>query len=130
MRAHTAMTHTEACLRISSFHMHIPAMVISARDILALLGAVTVAAATIAFSVWLAGMGVEGVLGASTWGAAFVFFALALDSAKSTALLQLATGIGLLGVAWLQNVASPDYTIVSGVLVAIWLATPVFRWLR
>ena len=130
MKAHTALTHTEVCLQISSFHVHIPAMVISARDILALLSAVTVAAAIIAFSVWFAGMEVGSVLGASTWGAAFVFFALAMDSSKLTAFFQLVTGISLLGLAWLQYIAAPDYAIVSGALVAIWLAVPVFRRLR
>ena len=130
MKAHTALTHTEECLQTSSFHVHIPAMVISAWDILALLSAVTVAAAIVAFSVWFAGMDVQGVLGASTWGAAFVFFALAMDSSKLTAFFQMVTGISLLGLAWMQYVASPDYTIVSGILVAIWLAVPVFRQLR
>ncbi len=130
MKAHTALTHTECCHQISSFHVHIPAMVISARDILALLSAVTVAAAIIAFSVWFAGMDVQGVLGASTWGTAFVFFALAMDSSKLTAFFQLVTGISLLGLAWLQYIAAPDYAIVSGALVAIWLAVPVFRRLR
>ena len=108
-----------------------PAMNVSIREILALLSAVISAAAIVLLSVWVAGMEVTAILSASTMGIGFIFLGLAVDSREPTAFfLQLATGIALLALAWLQNAVSPDFTIVSGVLVAAWVAVSLFKRLR
>ena len=105
-------------------------MVISIREILALLSAVTVATTAIMLSIWVAGMDISPIIGAGTWGVAIIFFALAVDSRTATALLQLSTGGALIVLAWLQNAVSPDYTVVSGVLMAGWIAVVVFKRLK
>jgi len=105
-------------------------MVVSIREILDLLSAVTVATAAIMLSIWVAGMDISSIIGAGTWGVAIIFFALAVDSRTTAALLQLSTGGALIGLAWLQYAVSPDYTVVAGVLVAGWMAVAVFRWLK
>jgi hypothetical protein len=130
MSTYTAPIQENRRFQTSSVQERIPAMAISIREILALLSAVTVATAIVMLSVWVAGMEVTAILGASTWGVGFIFLGLAVDNREPTALLQLGTGVALLVLAWLQNTVSPDYTIVSGVVLATWLAVAVFRRLR
>ena len=108
----------------------IPAVVVSGREILAVLSAVTAATAVVLLSVWVAGMEMSNISGATTWGLAFIFIGLAVDNRAPTAILQLATGVALLVLAWLQNSISADFTIASGVLVAAWLAAVIFRSVR
>ena len=103
---------------------------IPVRAILAVLGAAVVSVAFVMFSVWVAGLETTGIVAAATWGAGFVFFALAVDNRARSAFLQLGSGATLLLLAWLQNAVSPEFTIVSGVLVAAWLAVATFRQLR
>ena len=105
-------------------------MNVSIREFLALLSAVTSAAAIVLLSVWVAGMEMTAILSASTWGVGFIFLGVAVDNREPTAFFQLATGIALLALAWLQNAVSPDFTIVSGVLVAAWVAVSLFKRLR
>ena len=107
-----------------------PAMNVSIREILALLSAVISAAAIVLLSVWVAGMEVTAILSASTWGIGFIFLGVAVDNRDPTAFFQLVTGVALLALAWLQNAVSPDFTIVSGVLVAAWVAVSLFKRLR
>jgi len=108
----------------------IQVMEISIREILALLAAVTMAAAVIMLSIWLAGLEINNILAAVTSAAAFMFLGLATDSRRMTAALQAMTGIALLVLAWLQNTVSPDYIIVSGAVMAAWVAVVVFRRLQ
>ena len=130
MKTLTAHVHKPRQLHSTAVQDHLPEMVISIREVLALLSAVTVATAVIMLSIWVAGMDISSVIGAGTWGVAIVFFALAVDSRTTAALLQLATGGALIGLAWLQHAVSPDYTIVSGVLMAGWMAVALFKWLK
>jgi len=97
---------------------------------LALLSAAILAASIIVFSVWIAGMEMTDVLGAGIWGVGIIFFGLAVDGKDPKAVLQLITGVALLALAWLQANVSADYIIVSGVLVAGWAATSLFKRLR
>ena len=108
----------------------IPAVLVSSREILAVLSAATAATAIVLLSVWVAGMEVTDIVGATTWGLAFIFIGLAVDNREPTAILQLATGIALVVLAWLQGSISADFTIASGVLVASWLAAVIFRSVR
>jgi len=105
----------------------IAAMKASLREILASMSAVLVAASIITLSVWAAGMEVNVFLGAGTWGLAFIFLGLAVDNQERTALLQMMTGLALLVLALLQNYVSPDFLIVSGTLVASWVAAIIFK---
>ena len=117
-------------LKISTGSSLTRVMTIPVRAILAGLGAAVVAVATVMLSVWAAGLETTGILAAATWGAGFIFFALAVDSRARSAFVQLASGTVLLFLAWLQNTVSPEFAIVSGILVAAWLAVTTFRQLR
>ena len=108
----------------------LPEVVIPVTEIMALLSAVTVATVVIILSIWIAGMDVRGVSGAGGWGAAIIFFALAMDSRTPVALLQASTGMALTILAWLQFAVSPEYTIVAGVVIAAWLVVAVFQRLK
>ena len=105
----------------------IPAMVASMGDILALTFAGLAAIAVITLSVWAAGLEINTYLGLSTWGLGFIFLGLAVDNHGRIALFQLVTGAAFLVLALLQNSVSPDFIIVSGVLLAIWLAAVIFK---
>jgi len=130
MKTLTAAMQHNRQLQTSVGQKLIPAMNASIREALAVLSAVVAASAVVMLSVWVAGLEISNILGASTWGLGFIFLGLAIDNSEPTAFLHLLTGVALLVLAWLQNTVSPDYNIVSGVLVALWVAVAVFRWLR
>ena len=117
-------------LQTTSGHKLILVMASSIHEILAMLGAMTAATAIVMLFVWVAGMEISNILSASIWGLGFVFLGLAVDNRDPIGFLQLVTGLALLVLAWLQNTVSSDYTIVSGVLVGIWVAVALFRRLR
>ena len=108
----------------------IPTVVVSTREVLAALSAITAATAIILLFIWVAGMETNNIAGAATWGLAFIFLGLAVDNREPTALLQFATGVALLILAVLHSSISPDFMIASGVLIASWLAVVIFRQLR
>ena len=130
MKTYSAHFHREHRFQLSALQVHIPAMVISARDILTLLGALTVASAIVILSIWTAGTDSGNILGAASWGVALVFMALAVDSQAAAAVLKVLTGGALAVLAWLQSSVSPDYVILSGILVAAWIGVAVFRRLQ
>jgi hypothetical protein len=130
MKTFTAHIHKSRQFQTMAVQDHLPEMVISIREILALLSAVTVAAAAIMLAIWVAGMDISSFIGAGTWGIAMIFFAMAMDNRKAKALLQLSTGGVLMVLAWLQYAVSPDYTVVVGVLVAGWIAVAVLKRLK
>jgi len=105
----------------------IPALTASMRDVVALLGAVLTASAIITFSIWVAGMELSIFLGVSIWGLGFIFLGLAVDQHGRLALLQMITGVALLVLALLQSSVSPDFIIVSGVLLATWSGAALFK---
>ncbi len=108
----------------------VQAMAASAQELLALLSAVALAATIVMLSVWVAGMEMTDILGAGIWGIGLIFFGLAVDGKDPKAVLQVITGISLLVLAWLQANVSADYVIMSGVLVASWVAVSVYKRLR
>ena len=130
MKTCTAHFQREHRFQLSALQVHIPAMVISARDILATLGALIVASAIVILSIWTAGVGSGNIPGAASWGVALVFMALAVDSRAVAAVLKVLTGGALAVLAGLQSSVSPDYVILSGVLVATWVGVAVFRRLQ
>jgi len=103
---------------------------LSIPDLLALMGAVTVAASIILLTVWAAGTELNVFIGAGTWGMGFIFLGLAVDNRGSKAIYQFASGAGLLALAALHTTVSAEFAIVSGVLVATWVAVLMFRHLR
>ena len=107
-----------------------PAIAASAHEVLALVSAIALAATIVMLSVWVAGLEMTDVLGAGIWGVGFIFFGLAVDNSDPKAILHLATGGALIVLAWLQANVSPDYIIISGVIVATWVAVSVFKRLR
>jgi hypothetical protein len=109
---------------------HFMSVVISTREVLATLSAVTAATAIILLSILAAGVEFTNIIAASNWALGFVFLALAVDNRNSTPVLQLLSGLTLIGLAWLQANVSSDYAIASGVLVAAWVAITLFRKLR
>lgn len=108
----------------------VPAMVDGFRETLALLGAVSAAITIVMISVWMTGSQLHSIYSALTWGAGFVFLAMAVDSRVSMAVLQALTGLALLILAWLQNAVSVDLSIVAGIVVALWVAAMLFRRLK
>jgi hypothetical protein len=90
------------------------------REILGLAVAIAVAAALVTLSVWLAGKPAGPLLAACTWGLGFVFLGLAVDCRGLRAVFLGITGLALPVLALLQDRVSPDFVIVSGVLLAAW----------
>jgi len=107
--------------------IRVPVMAASIRNIMALSWAVMAAIAIITLSVWAVGADIHSYLGASTWGLGFIFLALALDNRGRTARYQMMTGFALLSLALLQNSVSPGFIIVSGVILATWVAGIIFK---
>lgn len=105
----------------------ITALTASMRDVVAVLGAVLAASAIITFSIWVAGMELSIFLGVSIWGLGFIFLGLSVDQHGRLALLQMTTGVALLVLALLQSSVSPDFIIVSGVLLATWSGAALFK---
>lgn len=120
----TQMLHTQARQQLK------PALTVSSRETVALLGALMAATTLVLLFVWVAGVATNNLIAAGTWGLGFIFLGLAIDSCKWPAIWQLAIGAALLALALLQTIVSPDFTIVSGALVATWVAFTVFRQLR
>jgi len=104
-----------------------PSMVASIRDAMTMMVAVLLAASIITLSVWVAGMEIGIFVGAGIWGTGFVFLALAVDNRGPVALYQVITGIALPILAQLQNRVSADFIIVSGVLLATWVAVALIK---
>jgi len=104
-----------------------PSMAASIRDAMTMMVAVLVAASIITMSVWVAGMEISTFIGAGIWGTGFIFLALAMDSRGPVALYQVITGIALPILALLQNRVSADFIIVSGVLLATWVAVALIK---
>jgi len=107
--------------------IQIPVVAASMRNIMALSWAALAAIAIITLSVWAAGAEISTYLGASTWALGFIFLALAVDNHGRKARYQLMTGLALLSLALLQNSVSPGFIIVSGVLLAAWVAGVLFK---
>ena len=130
MKTFTAPLQQNQQLPITSTGNLVPAIAASAQEILALLSAVTAAAAIVMLSIWVAGMEMTDILGAGIWGLGFIFLGLAVDNTEPKAMLHVVTGISLFVLAWLQFTVSPEYTIISGVIVATWVSVSLFQRLR
>lgn len=130
MKFNATYLHDDECMQRSSFHIHVPAMIISMRDILSLLSAMATVSAVVLLSIWVAGIDIRNIIGAVSWGLTLVFMALALDSQGRRAFMLLFSAGVLLVSAVLQSVVSPDYVIASGWVVATWAGVAVFKHLR
>lgn len=96
-------------------------------EILGLAVAVAVAAALVTLSVWLAGKPMGPLLAAGAWGLGFVFLGLAIDSRGVRGVFLGITGLALPVLALLQDRVSPDFVIISGVLLAAWAGHGILR---
>ena len=103
-----------------------PALAVSMRSIMALMYAGLAAMVVVTLSIWVAGMGISTFLGVSTWVAGFIFLAVAVDNRGPVAVFQAASGIALLTLALLQNSISPDLFLITGLLLAGWVAFTVY----
>jgi hypothetical protein len=130
MKINTTSIQQDQLVHIRAKQGHFPSVLVSTREVLASLSAITAATAIILLSVLAAGVGFTNIFAASTWALAFVFFALAVDNRESKAALQTLSGLTLIILAWLQFNVSSDYSIASGILVATWVAISLFRQLR
>lgn len=113
--------------RAMTFQIRIPALTISVRDILVVLSASVLVSALILLAVWVSGLGVSNVVSATSWGAAMVFLALAIDSQPRRAILQALTALGLVILAWLQLVVAPEWVIASAIILAPWLSASLIK---
>ena len=127
MKTVSVLTHQNLKSQTVASRRFIPVMVASMRDIFALTSAGLAAIAVITLSVWAAGMEIHMFLGVSTWGLGFIFLGLAVDNSGRVALFQLVTGVAFLVLALLQNSVSPDFIIVTGVILATWVAVVLFK---
>jgi hypothetical protein len=105
-------------------------MAASMQEILLLLSTAIAALGIILLSIWAAGFEAQNILSASTWGLGFVFLGLAVDNRRASAVLQVLTACSLFALAWLQNYVSADFVVVTGVVLAAWLAGLVFKLLK
>ena len=105
----------------------IPVLASNLRNIMALTYAGLAAAVVITLSVWVMGMEISTFLGVGTWALGFIFLAVAVDNRGPLALSQVTSGVALLAVALLQNSLSPNFFLLSGVLLASWVAFAVFK---
>ena len=117
--------HKFAANPVSKF---LPLVVASLRDLMAMLVAVLMASASVMLFVWAAGMTLGAFLGAFSLGMGFIFLALAMDNHGTPAVTQAATGLALLTLALLQSRVSPDFIVVSGVLLSVWLGFVLFKY--
>ena len=130
MKTYTMPFQQNQRIQLSANEEILPAMTSSIKEILALLSAVSAAAAVVLLSVWVAGAEVSDLLGAGTWGVGFIFLGLAVDNREPVALLQLITGVALLILAGFGTFLSADFLIASGLLLATWVAAGLFKFLR
>ena len=130
MKTNTTSIPQDQLVHIRAKHGQFPTVILSTREVLASLGAITAATAIIMLSILAAGVEFTNIIAASTWALAFVFFAMAVDNRESKAVLQSLSGLTLIVLAWLQANVSSDYSIAAGFLVATWVAISLFRQLR
>jgi hypothetical protein len=127
MKTYNLEMHKHKLLNTPTTNRWGPGINVFVVEMLAILGALAVAISVILMSIWLATLDIKPLLGAGTWAVAFIFFALAFDKRGAAALLLAITGAALVVLAWLQNTMTADYVIVSGVLLATWIAVAVFK---
>lgn len=127
MKTFSASTHQGLDIKFNATQMLGPILTAAMRNIMALTWAGVVAFIFIALSVWTAGMEINTYLGALSWGIGFVFLALALDKDGLQARCMAMTGVALLILALLQSSVSPAFMIISGMILAAWLAVWIFR---
>ena len=112
------------------WQLRIPAMVITLRDVVAVLGALAVVVVTVLLAAWMSTIGSGNVLAGGTWGAAVVFAALAVDGRGAKALMLAMMAVVLVALAWLQVSLAAGFVVPAAALLAPWLAAEVFRRLR
>jgi hypothetical protein len=120
MKTLTATLQPSQKLRSATREKWLSFVTASARDVVTLSIAAMTTAMVITLSVWAAAMGANPMLGAGTWAMGFIFLGLAVDRRGLSAHLHTATGAALPVLALLQDRVSPDFMIVSGVLLAAW----------
>ena len=82
------------------WQLRIPALVISLREVVAVLTALAVVVVTILLVAWLSTIGSGNVLAGGTWGAAIVFAALAIDGRGARMLMLSLTAVVLVALAY------------------------------
>ena len=127
MKTFSASTHESPKLKPIAAKRFGPILAATMRNIMALTWAGMTAFTLIALSVWTGGMEISTYFGAGSWGLGFIFLALALDNDKKLARYQAMTGVVLLILAVLQSSVSPGFMIISGAVLAAWLAGAVFK---
>lgn len=127
MKTYNLEIHKHKLLNTPATHRWGPGLNVFVIEMLAILGALAVAVSIILVSIWLATLDIKPLLGAGTWAVAFIFFALAFDKRGPVVLLLAITGVAMVVLAWLQTAMTTDYAIVSGALVATWIAVAVFK---
>lgn len=127
MKTLNAQIQQERRTRSFTTERLIPVLASNLRHFMALMYAGLAAAVVITLSIWVMGMGINTFLGVSTWAMGFIFLAVAVDNRGPLALPQVASGVALLVFALLQNSFSPNFFLLSGVLLATWVAIAVFK---
>jgi len=127
MKTLTAPFEGSRKIHTADGHKWLGSITASLREILSLAVAVAAAAVVVTLSVWLAGRDIGPLMAACTCGLGFIFLALAVDGKGLLAALYWITGIALPALAFLQDRVSPDFVIVSGVLLASWAGHSILK---
>ncbi len=130
MRTFTTTIKQNRQSQSSNVQRFTKALAVSITEVLALFAAAISAIGIVLLAVWASGLESMAILSAITWATSFIFLAMAVDNNHSTALLQAFTGIALMILSWLQNSVSPEFTIVTGVLIAAWVSISLYWRLK
>lgn len=127
MKTVSTSFHENPGRQAASSRQPVSAMLAPVRSIMSVAWAGLAALVVILLSVWAAGMDIHTYPGVTTWVAGFIFLGLAVDNNGRLAFYQMVTGVALLVLAQLQNSVSPTFIIVSGLVLAGWVAVVLFR---
>lgn len=113
-----------------NWQIRIPAMVISIRQVVAVLGASVAALLLLTLTVWFVEMGLGPYIAPVSWGVAMIFMASALDHHEGTSIAKVLTALGLAALAWAQYFIAAEWGIVAAILLAPWLIMAVYKRLQ
>jgi len=127
----TQTIHWEDCFNpsVNKPKGHSSALALFMYPVIRAIVAFAAGVAMLAGSVWVVNEpGLIMYIQALTWSASFVFFAVAIESHKSsTSRLAAVTGIAIQLIAILSAYLGAEVTILSTLLMSVWLAMATYK---
>ena len=100
----------------------------SALQVVLLILAATAPAVLVSITtIWAIGSGLHEYVSAIFWASGFIFLALMVDNENGHGTLLAASGLTLMGLAWMSSRIAPEFGVLAGFLLAAWVAVPVVR---